>query len=130
MNRNRPEWLGENEQRQFVPGRAFEVHNAFKKIYPHFLQHVFAPLVQQTVHNEDTAKIVLEDSLRSAIDNVMYLADTLTNEKNLPQDTKTIKETLKENLEDLKGKVGEATLNEMARITKTWSRPCCSTWFL
>ena len=114
MIRNRPGWLGENVQQQIVPGRAFEVHNAFKKIYPHFLQHVFAPLVKQTVHNEDTAKIVVEDSLRSAIDNAMYLADTLTNEKNLPQDTKTIKETLKENLEDLKGKVGNATLNEIS----------------
>ena len=114
MNRNRPEWLGENEQQQIVPGRAFEVHNAFKKVYPQFLQHVFAPLVQQTVHNEDTAKIQVGDSLRSAIDNAMYLADTLTNEKNLPQDTKTIKETLKENLEDLKGKVGNATLNEIS----------------
>ena len=81
---------------QFVPGRAFEVHNAFKKVYPQFLRYVFAPLVQQTVHNEDTAKIQVEDSLRSAIDNAIYLADTLTNEKNLPQDTKTIKETLKE----------------------------------
>ena len=55
----------------------------------------------------------MDDSLRSAIDNAMYLADTLTNEKNLPQDTKTIKETLKENLEDLKGKVGKATLNSI-----------------
>ena len=102
-----------NVQQQFVPGIAFEVHNAFKKVYPHFLQHVLTPLVQQTVPNEDTDKIKVEDSLQSAIDNAMYLADTLTNEKNLPQDTKTIKETLKEKLEDLKGKVGEATLNRI-----------------
>ena len=112
MNRNRPDWLGENTQQQIV-GRAYEVHNAFKRVYPHFLQNVFAPAVQQTVHNKDTAKIQVGDSLRSAIDNAKYLADTLTDETYLRQDTKTIKETLKEKLEDLKGKVGKATLNSI-----------------
>lgn len=60
---------------------------------------------------EDTVNIEVADSLRSAIDNAMYLADTLSDEKHLPQETKTIKETLKENLAKLKGKVGRATLN-------------------
>ena len=115
MNRNRPDWLGpiEPQQQQFTPGRAFEVHNAFKKVYPQFLQHVFAPAVQQTVQNEDTAKIAVDDSLQSAIDNAKYLADTLSDETYLRQDTKTIKETLKEKLEELEGKVGNATLNSI-----------------
>ena len=69
--------------------------------------------MQQTVQNEDTAKIAVDDSLQSAIDNAKYLADTLSDETYLRQDTKTIKETLKENLEDLEGKVGKATLNSI-----------------
>ena len=59
---------------------------------------------------------------------MLYLADTLTNEKNLRQDTKTIKETLKDNLEDLKGKVGEATLNAISKQCQQRSAGLVGTW--